>query len=600
MRRDPLDNALLATAVISLLVLVLRIAGWRALAFDEIEFTRATDWVAHGQIPFRDFWEHHTPLQWYLFAPVKALFGGPGAATVLWLRVAQVPVWIAALWLLWRWTASTGISSRARAVAFVTLFAAGAFGAPAVEYRVDVAGCCALVLAWCLLEHATVERTRSLWIFAAGGSLLVITALLNMRFAPLAAAVGLVLLATDRVARRWRLPRPGAALAVAAGAGAIVLAYAAYLFVTHSANAFWNCVAGQNAAMGTIMQVAAARTALRVLALPLRELDVAGVVLIVGACIGAAAALRRTRRPGPLEALAIVQVVSVIVLLRMPVLYPYHLIVVLVFAVPLLALALDELQGRATAVVIALVAVAALLGLWRTIYHGRTHLEHQDSVMREVDARTPPGSRVFDGVGFALRRPPAYRYWFLPLGVDVLVRAGHVPRYEPQLAPPAAMVFDRRVVSFFLQWADVREYFVRHYVPVRRELWLPGMNALLPPHGGASWRAPVDGRYRVVAAPELADHLWFQAPIAVTTVVTPGTEDMPIDLARVGSSETLVAVDPLLDSHGLLTLRGGELVRVVSKSARPLGVFVVPADIRVLFQPSAENGTIDEPLMELF
>src|SRR5687768_7795896 len=71
------------------------------IEWDEIEFYRATRWIAEGRVPFRDFWEHHVPLQWFLFAPAAAIFGeGPGVASILAMRWVQLPLWIVALALL--------------------------------------------------------------------------------------------------------------------------------------------------------------------------------------------------------------------------------------------------------------------------------------------------------------------------------------------------------------------------------------------------------------------------------------------------------------------------------------------------------------------
>ncbi|MFP5247049.1 MAG: hypothetical protein ACLGH0_10185, partial [Thermoanaerobaculia bacterium] len=70
------------------------------LAVDEVEFLRATKWVSEGQVPFRDFWEHHTPLQWALFAPF--VIDAPGVEAVLLLRWVQVALWIALFVLLVR------------------------------------------------------------------------------------------------------------------------------------------------------------------------------------------------------------------------------------------------------------------------------------------------------------------------------------------------------------------------------------------------------------------------------------------------------------------------------------------------------------------
>ena len=41
---------------------------------DEIEHIHASWLVWEGYVPYRDFFEHHNPLLWYLFAPITALF----------------------------------------------------------------------------------------------------------------------------------------------------------------------------------------------------------------------------------------------------------------------------------------------------------------------------------------------------------------------------------------------------------------------------------------------------------------------------------------------------------------------------------------------
>src|SRR5438105_3835457 len=66
----------------------------QALAPDEVEFFRATVWVRRGLLPYRDFWEHHTPLQWILFAPFTVFAKGPGISGIVVMRWWQVPLWV--------------------------------------------------------------------------------------------------------------------------------------------------------------------------------------------------------------------------------------------------------------------------------------------------------------------------------------------------------------------------------------------------------------------------------------------------------------------------------------------------------------------------
>ena len=68
------DSAILIAIVgVAAAVRVVNVVWLHPINWDEIEMFRATDWVRQGLVPYRDFWEHHTPLQWFLFAPVAAL-----------------------------------------------------------------------------------------------------------------------------------------------------------------------------------------------------------------------------------------------------------------------------------------------------------------------------------------------------------------------------------------------------------------------------------------------------------------------------------------------------------------------------------------------
>src|SRR5438477_11353564 len=114
-----------------------QLQGLHPLVWDEIEFFRATDWVRRGLVPYRDFWEHHTPLQWFLFAPVAAMTHSPGVSAVLLMRWAQVPVWIVTFVLFDRWMRDAGVSAIARASAILLILCSSLFMLAAVEYRVD-------------------------------------------------------------------------------------------------------------------------------------------------------------------------------------------------------------------------------------------------------------------------------------------------------------------------------------------------------------------------------------------------------------------------------------------------------------------------------
>ena len=64
----------LALILLALLIRVPQVVNWR-LERDETEHLHAAWAVAHGQVPYRDFWQLHPPLLYYLMAPVLALMG---------------------------------------------------------------------------------------------------------------------------------------------------------------------------------------------------------------------------------------------------------------------------------------------------------------------------------------------------------------------------------------------------------------------------------------------------------------------------------------------------------------------------------------------
>src|ERR1051325_3528848 len=109
-----------------------------SVAWDEIEFFRATKWVAEGRVPFRDFWEHHLPLQWFLFAPIAALVDSPGTAAIIAMRWAQLGLWVVTLFVLFRIMRDAGIELEHAWLALSALLASPLFVQSAVEYRVDI------------------------------------------------------------------------------------------------------------------------------------------------------------------------------------------------------------------------------------------------------------------------------------------------------------------------------------------------------------------------------------------------------------------------------------------------------------------------------
>jgi hypothetical protein len=174
--------------------------GWlHPLNWDELEFYRATSWIAEGKLPFRDFWEHHTPLQWFLFAPVTALTHSAGAPAIIIMRVAQIPLWIATFALLMRWMERAGIARWARWTAIAVALCGSLFMLPAVEYRVDALGCFFLILAIYFVQR----MDDGVKYAALAGCAFCLAGFANLRLGPVI-AIAVLLIRIARVhERRW-------------------------------------------------------------------------------------------------------------------------------------------------------------------------------------------------------------------------------------------------------------------------------------------------------------------------------------------------------------------------------------------------------------
>src|SRR5207302_9434069 len=130
---------------------------------------------------------------------------------------------------------------------------------------------------------------------------------------------------------------------------------------------------------------------------------------------------------------------------------------------------------------------------------------------------TKPGDKVFDGVGWALRRRPAYRYWFLPKLVQTFEAKGLFEPYDMQVDPPAAIITDHNAYVWLTLHPSLASFATAHYLPYWRNLWVPAMSARLKAGEFADWIVPATGRYRIYASNALATHPWFTNPLAYGT-----------------------------------------------------------------------------------
>jgi hypothetical protein len=366
----------------------------------------------------------------------------------------------------------------------------------------------------------------------------------------------------------------------------VALPFGAWLFATHAVEPFRDAMR-INVTMDRVL-AAEAHTLVPVLLRPFTTYDLAATMLIVAGLVGCVLALRELRRPGPLQIVVILAVLSVLSLALLGVHYPYHLqLTLLLLVVPAAAIVRGVGMQRA-ALVVAGIALCMQLASFTRPGTG-VALRYQDKVMREVDRRTRPDERVWDGVGSALRREPAYRYWFLPSIVRLAAQRRLIEPYaamEMIAAPPAAILHSVRVYFWFQQFPSAAAYATTHYVPLYRDLWVPGLSAKLTPRRRVSWIVPRGGRYRLVASELLPKHPWFYNPTHYAMAAGSDATDFEVQLGRlplVDRSKLTLAVDGVNSGASVFDLRKGSLVSVESAWPETIGVLIVPADVTALF-----------------
>ncbi|HEX9501145.1 MAG TPA: glycosyltransferase family 87 protein [Thermoanaerobaculia bacterium] len=551
--------------------------GWlHPLNWDEIEYFRATDWVRQGLVPYRDFWEHHTPLQWFVFAPVANFVHSPGVPAIIAMRWAQVPLWIATFVLLSLWMRGAGLSLPSRFSAIALALCSSMFMLPAVEYRIDSLGCGLYVLALVLLQ-----RNRNF----EGGAALCLAGFANIRLGPLLALTVFL----------WLFKR--SRVAVIAGGFATFALCSIYFLATHSAAIAFRRVWTENyladklseGTGGVFLHRLAGVIGWRPLThtFDAAAIDVATICILILGVIGLVRAL--IARHDHLFELAILQLGNILFIAVMKFVYTYHFEITILLMLPFVASEIERLVAQKWAVVAAMLVLASGVNVFASIFRGKeADLAYQDLIMREVDSLTPEDGKVFDGVGWALRRRPAYRYWFLPKLVQRLEAKGLFESYDARRDPPSAIITDHNAYVWLELHPQTAAFATSHYLPVWRNLWLPGMSARLNAGESAEWIVLATGTYRVYASEALSMHLWFRNPLPYGTFESRNTR---IDFPRFRRSDLQLTADGIPIAPNAMRLSRGQHLRVVAP--RTLGVMIVPSGIRSLFQQPPPGVTLD-------
>jgi len=593
----------MVVGISSALIRLVTLQWLHPLNWDEIEFYRAARWIAEGRTPFREFWEHHTPLVWYVFAPFTRLTDAPGVDAIVILRWAQVPVWIAIFWLTNLFMRDAGLTPFARWAAMAIALSSTWLMNPAVEFRLDPLAVLFYMGALVLWQRGTKRA-----MFGAG-ALFCLASLANMRLIPLLVLTVLFLRIIDVRQQRWK----GNAVAnwIFAGGIAVLTVFLLFMAATQSLGSFIHSVFFENyigdkyatPVIGAFPHRLLILFGVRVIGsdrlFEIAAIDAGGIALFLLGAAGLFLALRRFRVPDDLFVVAFLELCALLVTAGMNFVYVYHFESIIILALPLIAMVIERIPRRGF--VFAILAVAWTVNAFASFFRGKElDRAYQDLVMHELHARTLPGEKVWAGIPWALRREPSYHFWFLPDMTKHLVQGRFAQPYllrDVLRDPPAAVVFDHSTMVWMtLVQRELAPYFIRHYIPVWRNLWVPGMNVRLRPGRTAfEWIVPRDGTYRLFASNALAKHMWFRDPIYVGGYeahdVARSTFVLPAPAAH-PELRWWVEGKPVTFG-GAIALRKGQRVGVSYGGKDQLGVVLLGSNDSALFRQPPSGATLE-------
>jgi hypothetical protein len=94
-------SRLILAATILFILAAVYVQFQKPFGWDELEHIHSSYMVYSGYVPYQDFFQHHHPLMWYVYAPVFAIFTDKIAA--LWaIKIISVLVGLANIYLLYR------------------------------------------------------------------------------------------------------------------------------------------------------------------------------------------------------------------------------------------------------------------------------------------------------------------------------------------------------------------------------------------------------------------------------------------------------------------------------------------------------------------
>jgi hypothetical protein len=534
MRR--LAPGVLAAVLALAVVLRVGVVANRHIDPDESQHLHVAWLLSQGQVPYRDFWEHHLPFFHYAMAPLTAALADRPevyfAARALMAGLAGVAIWLT--WLLARRLSVDGAVWAVIILAFLPQFAE-----TSTETRPDVSALVAHLLSLvALVRWRETDRRRWLWAAGAWQGVALALALKAIFGLP-----GVLLVAAWSGPRRESVWRDRVA-SVTRLAGGLAFALGTLLI------GLW-AVGGMTALQGLYEDVIRSSAGFvdfgktrPVFGSEVGTLLAAGLGLLLVIRVRGLSVLRH-----PVHGPLLLPTLSVVVALHLPTtpaVYQHAWLPILPVVAVYAGLALATLTEWARqsptrwrrGLAVTAVAAAVVVPAGETVLFAARDQNSDDLRLMRLELQLAcPRDAVLDGTALYVFRPAAYRYGALIRGVREWVARGTIPEEmiadDIRAARPPIAHADFRIRGMIGPVADLLR---RHYVAGPDGLLVAGAEVAAEEGQG---RAVVDllapGPYLLAFGPGLT--------VAIDgIVVRPGWHALtggPTELTWYGSGGTI-------------------------------------------------------------
>jgi hypothetical protein len=129
-------HRILLVLLSGIFVLALVTCYYKFFNNDEIEHVHSAWYILHGNIPYKDFFQHHNPLLWYFILPFLYLFGD-STTSILAVRLLMGGVLLGTSVLTYLTAASISKSRETGLISVILLFSTVLFMEKGIEIRPD-------------------------------------------------------------------------------------------------------------------------------------------------------------------------------------------------------------------------------------------------------------------------------------------------------------------------------------------------------------------------------------------------------------------------------------------------------------------------------